>query len=158
MKIFDNKGMMMFPKPQYEKSVNDKIIVIKECFCKNGHDLVNKRVNFNGFNGIYLKVKHEEKTGFVSLSPVYGDKSRIFIDIDVKKDDILELFCPQCDIQIPVYSTCSCGSKILALYTTKRLEFSDCIGICNKVDCVNSEIINENKMITLSMIDPSMFY
>lgn len=160
MNIFNNKGMMVFPNPHKESSEKDfnKIIVIKECFCNNGHDLVSKRLNFNEFNGIYLKVKHQGKTGFVGLSPVFGDKSRIFVDIDVKKDDILELFCPYCDVPLPVYSQCNCGSNILALYTTKKIEFSDCIGICNRVDCINAEIIRENQLITISMIDPSMFY
>lgn len=158
MSIFDNKGMMVFPNPKKDISNNEKIIVVKECFCKNGHNLISKRVNFNGFNGIYLKVKFQDKTGFVGLSPVFGDKSRIFVDIEIKKNDILEILCPHCDSPLAVYSNCSCGAKILAIFTTQKLEFSDCIGICNKVDCVNSEIISENQMFTLSMIDPSMFY
>jgi hypothetical protein len=153
MNIFDNKGMMIFPNPQKADKQIDKLIVVKECFCPKGHDLINKRVNFNGFNGIFLKVKHFGKSGFVGLSPIFGDKSRIFLDIDVKKDDILELYCAHCNTELPVYSTCNCGSKILSLFTTRNLEFSDCIGICNKVDCVNSEIISENQMITLSTID-----
>jgi hypothetical protein len=158
MNIFDNKGMMLFPNPKKEKKENDKLIILKECFCSNGHNLINKRVNFNGFDGIYLKVLHNSKEGFVGLSPVFGDKSRIFVDIDVKKGDVLNLFCPHCNTPLAVYSSCSCGEKLIALFTTPKLEFANCIGICNKVDCVNAEIISENQLITISMIDPSVFY
>jgi len=158
MSIFDNKGMMIFPNPKSNRTNNENIIVVQECFCSKGHNLLNKRINFNGYYGIYLKVKHNEKSGFVGLSPVFGDKSRVFIDIDVNTDDLLELSCPECDTPLPVYSACSCGSSLLALFSTKKLEFSNCIGICNKVDCVNSEIISENKLISISMIDPTLFY
>jgi len=158
MKMFNNKGMMLFPNPKKEIKENEKIIIVKECFCSNGHNLINKRVNFNGFEGIFLKVIHNSKIGFVGLSPVFGDKSRIFIDIDVKKNDVLDLYCPHCDIALPIYSSCSCGEKLVALFTSSKLEFSNCIGICNKVDCVNAEIINENNLLTISMIDPSIFY
>lgn len=158
MGIFNNKGMMVFPNPQKKQSEHENIIVVKDAFCSNGHSLINKRVRFNGLDGIYLKVKHSEKSGYVGLSPIFGDKSRIFIDIDLVKNDIIDLFCPTCDTLLPIFSTCSCGSKFIALYTSKELNFKDCIGICNRVDCVNSEIISGNQLITFSMIDPNMFY
>ncbi len=158
MNIFNNKGMMLFPNPKKDRKESDKIIVVKECFCSNGHNLVNKRVNFNGFDGILLKASHKDEHGFVGLSPVFGDKSRIFMDLDVKTDDVLNLYCPHCDVPLPIYSSCSCGENIVALFSTPKVEFANCIGICNKVDCVNAEIISENKMISITMIDPTMFY
>ncbi len=160
MKIFDNKGMMIFPNPKKDVKESEKLIIVKECFCSNGHNLISKKVNFNGFDGIYLKATHNSKKGYIGLSPVFGDNSRVFIDLDVKKGDVPDLYCPHCDAPLPVYSSCSCGGKILALFTTSKLEFANCIGICNKVDCVNSQLINEKQLITISMVDldPSMFY
>lgn len=58
MNMYDEDGMMIFPNPiKKEIKESKNVLVIKECFCPNGHGLLNSRVSFSGFPGIMLKVK-----------------------------------------------------------------------------------------------------
>lgn len=154
MKVFDGKGMMIFPS-SIKKEIREskKILVVNECFCQNGHNLVSNRAIFNGFNGIMIKVKRGEKEGLVALSPIYGDKSRISLDIDLISNEIYELCCPTCGSILPVYSACTCGGNLIALFTNRKADFANCIGICNRVDCPNAEIRSAGDLLSISTIE-----
>lgn len=108
---------------------------------------------FNGHPGIYLKAKLDDKEGFIGLSPMYGEKCRISLDIDLPGGAITELLCPTCDEGLPVFSPCNCGGEILALFLNNKGDFSDCIGICNRVDCNNAAVKSEGELLCLSMVD-----
>ncbi len=154
MKIFDKKGMMIIPAPlKKEFKESEKILVVKECYCPNGHNLVNNRAVFTGYNGILLKGVKGENEGVVGLSPFFGDKSRIVMDIDLHEGDIPGLYCTICGTSLPSYANCDCGGQMITLFTSKELTFNDCIGICNRVGCVNSTIKNENELLTYAMIN-----
>ncbi|MFH1194964.1 MAG: hypothetical protein V1720_04590 [bacterium] len=154
MDLFDSKGMMIFPSPiRKEIKESEKVLVINECYCPNGHNLVNSRVSFNGFHGIMLKVKCKDKSGFIALSPIYGDKSKISLDIDLIKDELLEIKCPICDEQLPVYSQCTCGADLITLFSTNNKDYGNCIGVCSRVDCFNAEIKTQGELLANSMID-----
>lgn len=158
MKRFDEKGMMIIPNPIKEDiGKAEKILVVNELFCPEGHNLVNKRVVFNGHPGILLRVKKGESGGLVALSPVYGEKCRISVDIQLESGGVYELHCPECDALLPVHSPCSCGADLVALFLSADRNFSDCIGICNRVDCTNSRILESGKMISLTMIDTGRY-
>lgn len=155
MPIFDNKGMLIIPNPaQAGLKTVKKILVLKECFCPNKHNLINSRVSFNNYAGILIKVRNKQKKeGMVALSPIFGDKSRIAIDIDLVENEILELLCPQCDVMLPVYSQCYCKASLVAFFTTEALSFADCAGVCNRVGCVHAELKNKNELLDFNMLD-----
>ena len=111
-RIFDKKGMMIIPTPQArEIPAKTKALVVKKLFCPNGHNLINNRASFDGHAGIILKVKHEANEGIIALSPVYGEKNRVSFGIDLNKDDLLEINCPECNVALPVHSPCACGGE-----------------------------------------------
>ena len=142
MKRFDHRGMMIFPSQQKkDKSAPAaELLVINQCYCPNGHNLVSDRADFDGFKGIVLKVRKPGSEGLVALNPVYGLKHRIAIDIMLKKDELLEILCPECGSALPVYSACSCGGSLVALFLDEKPVFTNSVLICNRVDCHNARI------------------
>ena len=151
MRRFDRKGMLIWPTSDEIKRGKNKnnsdTFIIENCYCPNGHNLISKRVQFNMFPGILLKVGNGSESGFVGLSPVIGDKSKITIDTDIKEGQITELLCPECDIKLPVYSSCICGAELISLFLNTAARFSDCIGICNRSGCKFSEVLSGDYLI-----------
>jgi hypothetical protein len=144
MRRFTAKGLLNFPniigkKKQKTRQPEDEV-VIKECFCPNGHNLVSPKVDIKGKNGILIKVKKGRKTGFIALSPVCGDKSKVTLDVELEEGEILELLCPICNVPLPVYAPCECGGDMVTLFCDKQGNYCNCIGICNRVGCTHAEI------------------
>jgi len=154
MKRFDSKGMLVIPNPVSSESIckQKKLLLVNECYCQNGHNLISNSAIFNGFKGIVIKVRRGEQEGLVALSPVYGYKSRVSLNVDLFDEQIWEICCPQCRVSLPVYSDCSCGGNMIALFTDKGASFSNCIGICNRIGCYNAGIQHSNELLTMSMI------
>jgi len=158
MKRFDEKGMMIIPNPVKDKAVKaEKVLIVKEVYCPQGHNLVSGHAVFGKYPGILLKVKKGNDVGFVALSPIYGEKCRVSIDVDLKTGELYDLFCPECGVKLPIHSPCSCGGDFVALFLSPEKDFSDCIGICNRVDCANSKILEGGDMISISMIDKGRY-
>lgn len=158
MKRFDEKGMMIIPNPVKGKVVDaEKVIIVKEVYCPNGHNLISSRVSFNGYPGILLKIEKGAEVGFVGLSPIYGEKCRVSIDIDLKPGELYDLFCPECGEILPIHSSCRCGGDFIALFLSPQNDFSECIGICNRVDCPNSKILEGGEMISISMVGTTRY-
>jgi hypothetical protein len=148
----DTKGIKMLPNP-VTRQMNGKrsVLVVTECYCPVGHSLMFPRASFNGHAGILLKVKGEKGEGHVALSPVYGEKSRIALEVDLIEGEPLEVHCPVCETDFPVLGPCACGAELLALYTTPVPSDENCIGVCNRVGCINSEVRSRGDLIVLSM-------
>ncbi len=115
-------------------------MVVKQCYCPNGHDLINPKVNVRGYKGILIKIKRGKDEGFMALSPICGDKSKYTIDIEVSEGEIIDLLCPDCDVPLPVYAPCDCGGDMITLFCDKHGNFCNCIGVCNRVGCSHAEI------------------
>ncbi|MDA8125125.1 MAG: hypothetical protein M0009_08070 [Deltaproteobacteria bacterium] len=152
MERFDQKGMILIPNPVARTAAAAKVLVIRELFCPAGHSLISRRALFNGSPGILVGVGFAGEKGLVALSPVYGDKTRIALDIDLPAKQIANLFCPTCGIDLPRYATCHCGADLAALFLDRRASFSDCIGICNRVDCVNAHFVAQGELISEAML------
>ena len=152
---FNEKGMMIFPNPIKTRTPRaKKVLVVKNLFCPNKHSLITDRVKFNGHSGILIKIQKKQKTGLLALSPVYGEQNRISLDIDLSSGEILRLFCPACDTELPIHTPCSiCGANLVSFFLTRDVDYANCIGICNRVDCVNASIIESGNLFSLSMID-----
>ncbi|MCZ7554822.1 MAG: hypothetical protein M5R41_00285 [Bacteroidia bacterium] len=154
MSIFDKKGMMIFPTPlpaDYRESKH--VLVVQECYCQQGHNLINERAQFNQFNGIFLRVRKDHEDGLVALSPVYGDKSRISLGVRLEKGDIFTLLCPECGVTLPVFGQCGCEADLIAIFLTANADFGNCIGLCSRVGCFNAQIQSGNELLTLSSIE-----
>lgn len=144
---------MVIPNPIKDKTVSaPKVLIINELYCPNGHNLINNRTSFNSYPGILIKVEQAGQIGMIALSPIYGDKCRITLDIDLKSGETIKMFCPHCDVALPVHSKCSCGADLITLFLTKEPRFADCVVICNRVDCANSSIIEGGDIISASMM------
>ncbi len=154
MNLFNSQGMMIIPIPEKKKKLAKakKILVVKECFCQNGHSLISSRTRFEDHDGILVKVKSANGEGLVALSPIYGDRSRFSLDIDLIDDEIVDIRCPACDSKLPVFSSCDCGGDFIALFITDKTDYSNCIGICNRVGCPDAVIHDDGELISISMI------
>ncbi len=153
MERFDHKGMMIIPNPVNKVAAMDKVLVVNQLHCPNGHSLISDRTSFNGRPGILIGIGVENRRGLVALSPIYGDKTRVAIDIDLPHGALAKLFCPVCNADFPVYANCSCGGELLAVFLNRDASFKDCIGICNRIDCVNARIVSSGELISETMIE-----
>jgi len=132
---------MKFPQKRKVVPEVDKPVVIGECFCPNGHSLISTRVKFEDHCGLYLKVRNEQKEGFVAISPVCGCTARISFDIDLVKGENYDFFCPECDVQLPVLSPCpSCDSSMITIFRSIDASYNYCFGICSRVGCKHAEL------------------
>ena len=155
MKRFDTKGMLVIPTPKQVSAVlrQEKIIVVDQCFCPNGHSLISDRAIFSGFKGIVFKVKRGSEAGIIAVSPVYGCRSRVALDLDLNEGTVWEFHCPDCDVALPIYKDCECGGKVTVFFTTDKAEFSHSIGICNRVGCHNSDIHYGQELLEQTMLE-----
>ncbi|MBN3036116.1 MAG: hypothetical protein JW861_11065 [Bacteroidales bacterium] len=152
MNRFDDKGMMIYPNPIKKSGIcrNKTILVVRECYCQNGHSLISNQAVFNGFKGIQVMVRRGNETGLVALSPVYGYKSRVTLNVLLEKEQIWEVCCPQCGEPLAVFSRCSCGGDLFTLFLNREADFANCILLCNRIDCFNAEIKFHNEILHYS--------
>jgi len=128
-------------KKQEDQDEQATFEVITECYCHNGHSLLTDLVTYNGYKGLTVKLRTATQEGMLSLSPVIGDKSRSFFDFERKEGDIVELCCPTCGEALPVYSECSCGAELVAMFSEQKVDYANCVGICQRIGCLNSEVL-----------------
>ncbi len=149
----DPQGMKRIVHPfQREAGGKRETLVVSECFCPNGHSLIYARANFSGYAGILLKVTGEKGTGHIVLSPIYGEKSRISLEIDLTEGEILIVHCPFCGTVFPRMAACPCGADLIILHTSSPPDEENCIGICNRVGCSHAEVRTKGDLILLSMM------
>jgi len=154
-RLFDTQGMMVIPEPIQSDNIKDgKVIVITNVYCQKGHSLIDKKAMFNKHPGIVLNVEQSEKKGKIALSPIVGDKARICLDIDLEEGKTINMFCPECGIELPVHSPCdACDKDLLAMFLTPSGDFNNCIAVCNKVGCPKANIISSGELVAISHLD-----
>jgi hypothetical protein len=157
--LYNKKGMMLFPNPLRRTKFckSDNVIVVQHCYCPNGHNLISSKAVFNGFNGIIVKVKDDKKNleGLVALSPVYGYKSRVSLDVDLGQDTIWPMYCPECNEALATYTDCNCGGQMVVMFLDNKKDFENCIGVCNRIGCENAGITYGNELLTSSGLEVS---
>jgi len=149
MELPGNKSLEIIPGPEKFIPVSKDMIVIRDCYCPNGHDLVTNRARFGDYNGIIIGVGSPDKMGYIALSPLYGDKSRVCIDYDLKDGELLTLLCPYCKIPLPAYAVCECGGVLVVMFTKPEVDYRNLVGVCNRVGCKHAEIKNEGQLMAL---------
>ena len=127
--------------------------LISECYCQHGHSILSDKILFDGHPGLTLRLKNSRQDGFLSMSPVVGDCRREFIDFERIPGDVVELCCPVCAEPFPVYNECSCGAHLVALFTSPKAQFSRCVGLCQRIGCLHSELISERDLRLFSRQD-----
>ena len=161
MDRFNDKGMMLFPDPENRPDVEKAtgLLVLREAFCPNGHSLMDRGVRFRTFPGVRFKVKAADgREGFVILSPLYKDKARVEIDIELKSKEILEPVCPECEAALPIYDKCECGADLVAVYHTKEKSMGDVAVFCKRADCFNEVFQNGGEVLTQTHIESIHWY
>jgi hypothetical protein len=139
MGLFNRTGDVVSQPPAVELLSSEPLIV-KECFCPNGHNLVTDLASVSGYPGITIRLKNEKQDGLLTLSAVIGDKDRAFVSFEQVPGEIVQICCPTCSEPLPVYNVCSCGADLVAMFTTLKAEFANCIGICQRIGCLHAEI------------------
>jgi len=152
MSRFNYKGMMLFPNPMRKTKLckSENILVVKECYCPNGHNLINNRAVFNGFDGIIVKVKKSDQEGLVALSPVYGYKTHVSLDLTIEENVVWQIVCPVCNEPLAKYADCTCGGDLVTMFLNEDVDFGHCVVICNRVGCKNAGITYGNELLTQS--------
>lgn len=108
---------------------------------------------FDEFEGLVFKVKRNDKVGIVALTPVFGDNSRISIDVDLKDGEIWKAFCPECDVELPNYTMCECGADLITFFTNRNADYGSILGLCNRVGCRHATIRLGDELLTKSMLE-----
>jgi hypothetical protein len=62
--------------------------------------------------------------------------------------------CPVTGVELPVYGPCECGGSLMALFLDDTNDFSNCIGICNRVGCKHSILILANQLFSCTGLHP----
>ena len=139
---------MVFPNTMRKTEIckGKEMLVVKECYCHNGHSLISDQAVFNGFNGIMLRARRNDKSGLVALSPVYGYKSRVSLSLKLLPGEIWEIMCPVCNEPLPVYSDCPCGGKLFTIFLNAHRDHTNAILLCNRIDCFNAEMKLESEV------------
>ncbi len=149
MSVFTNKGMLKFPNRKDANPTHDTShpYIIKECYCPNGHSLINEDIMFNNSKGIMVEVSRFNENGKLALSPVYGCKNKITLDISLKMDELYDIKCPTCHVLLPAFNDCHCGGKIVSLFMDKKAEFNNFVGVCNRIGCKEAKIRLDEELI-----------
>ena len=146
---------MIFPNPLIKKKIcaEENVIIFTECYCPNGHDLITAKAKFDKFDGILLKISTESSEGLFALSPVYGCKTRISVEIDLKEGEQYNFSCPECNVPLPVYTKCHCGANIFTLFLNNNADFHSFLGACDRIGCTNSYIQLGEEIVTSARLD-----
>lgn len=127
--------------------------VITACYCPNGHSILSDTEKFKGHPGLSLKLKNKLSEGWLIISPVLGDRDRRFIDFERKLGEVVEICCPTCSEAFPIYNQCACGAHLVALFTSPKAHFAQCVGICQRLGCLHAELLSERDLRLYSRQD-----
>ncbi|PLX83647.1 MAG: hypothetical protein C0617_10960 [Desulfuromonas sp.] len=133
----DNRAGKRVDKPKEE---GQELTLVTDCYCANGHNLTSDLATFDGFNGITITLRNSRQEGLLCLSPLIGDTGRSFFNFEGEAGEIVEICCPTCSEPLPVYNECVCGADLVAFFSSPKVDFGNCIGICQRIGCLHSEI------------------
>jgi len=121
-------------------------LVVKECYCPKGHSIISDRTSFGGYGALTLKLRTASQEGVLALSPIIGDRERSFANFEEMPGEVVEICCPVCAEPFPIYNECSCGAHLVAMFTSPTNSFARCIGICQRIGCLHSELLTERDL------------
>ncbi len=152
---FSLKGMLKIPTlKKVTKEIIEEQVVISECYCVNGHNLITKEHYLNGQPGIKLNFKSQSSDGTVILSAVIGDYNKYFLEGSWTKGEKVNMSCPECKATLPVLTSCSCSpeAEFVALGLTPKIDFNNSIALCNIIGCKDSySMVKSEKVINKTL-------
>ena len=160
---FDEHGFMVIPDPreakqkrEIEQSIDGKIVVVRHAFCPDGHDVMSESVNFNGHDGIHLKIRRPDgDEGDMILSPIFRDQTIVYMGTKPAAGEKLDVFCPICGVKLPILSQCeNCdGGEIRVLSLSKEFDIANGIAFCDMVGCPSSYILDSDELIEQAYLE-----
>ncbi|MCK4328834.1 hypothetical protein KAX02_03220 [candidate division WOR-3 bacterium] len=153
---FDKDGRLIIPEGTFfhkkaKVIIKDKSILITQAYCKNGHNLVRGKKIWDDHRGINLIGEIGKRRVNFNLSPLQGDNRKI-VEGDIEKGEIVKLRCPECGVELELFSPCRCGADIVYMYLTEELNARDSICICSRFDCRYSCLTSRGKVVSEFMI------
>ncbi len=83
--------------------------------CPAGHSLMVEDKKFDGERAIAVKVRLAGHSGMLYLHPFYG-KHEYESDVSMKKGDVIEVFCPECNVPLAIDEQCKlCNIPMFAV-------------------------------------------
>lgn len=152
---FDSKGMLIIPDQRRRQLYQaPEIFLVVHAYCPHGHEMISSRASYNGYPGLLIRVHKGRRKGLITLSPIYGEKVRVALDIDLERGELLDMRCPVCDIKLPVHSQCaSCGGDMIVFFSQPEPDFANCVAVCNRVDCPNASLTQGGRLVAESMAE-----
>ena len=173
-KRFDDEGKLIIPEvirrkkdkqegsefeiPEIIKETRT-FYIIRQAFCPNGHNLIDKKHVISGYPGIRLRYKRKDNSkAEIVISAVLGDSQKIILQGNLTIGELVEIHCPICDVKLPILTHYKPRKgepgysknetvDIVALYLTPELDYSKAISFCNKVGVVHSSIKYAHEII-----------
>ena len=152
--IFGKDGRLIIPlddREQKLKSTSENKVryIIKEAYCPNGCNVIDKENEINGFPGIRIRFRRKEKEGEFVVSAIEGDFTKKILSGQLKTGAKYNLFCPFCDAKFEILVNCNCKPKaeMVVIGLTPKLSFNDAITFCNVIGCANGAYIHSGEAI-----------
>ena len=127
------------------------IVVVTRAYGPNGEDLMNHDgPKFEGEPGVMVNVKQGDKEDIVTLSPFFGDPSKISA-ANFESGTRCELTCPESGVPldpIPGMQT-EDGGNYYAIYLTPKLKNGELVAISDVWGETNSRILSEGELLKL---------
>ncbi|GAB4365119.1 MAG: hypothetical protein Kow0042_04160 [Calditrichia bacterium] len=117
--------------------------LVKQLFCPHGHSLIfPENPLFDGQPGVHLICEGEKYRQSVYVSPFFGDGRKQF-SIDYQPAELLYLFCPICEIELPRIAPHDCHPEAyyVGLFQTQPLEEEPTVCLCNVWGCEHNALM-----------------
>ena len=107
-----------------------KIVVNVKCpYCRQS--LMDTDNKIDGHPSVKTKIQHHNKTGALYLSSIFGSYN-IISDIYIPKDEIVLLFCPECNASFILKDLCEECKAPLAVLALKN---GGTVQFCSRRGC-----------------------
>ena len=148
---FDDKNKVVKPVTEFHNvGESDNIIwMVDQAYCTNGHSLIDKENPIHGYAGIRLVFKNPNSEGEIVISPLAGDLTKETLSGELEPGVRHELFCPHCNVALPVLMSCGCKRKgqLVVIGLTPQLNFNNAITLCDVAGCTNAAVVSAGEVI-----------
>jgi len=154
--IFDKSGRLIMPVTEFKKGkpTDKERLVIMDAYCINGHNLIDKRHEINGYPGIRLKFKRRNNKGEFVISAIEDDFEKIILSGKLENNKQYDLFCPICNVKLSVLTNCNCqdNAELVVLGLTPELDYNNAVTFCNVIGCHNGSFIKSGEALLHSRL------
>lgn len=129
---------------------DDVTVVVTQAFGPRGHNLVGiSGVDFDGHPAITIKIRLNEREGYVHLSPLHGDGRKATM-MEVPHGTRCELLCPVSGLPLDLVGDVedASGAKYYAIYLTPQLSQGSVVMISDIWGHYHSRIVDEFELIS----------